>query len=270
PGGDVPAFRSVAVTDEAAFVLSIASPALLYRKLHTEATWSVVYTNTDSLAFFDSMHFWDNREGIAMGDPLGGCLSVIITRDGGATWSEVSCEDLPPAEEAAFAASNGNIELLGDEVWIASGGVASRIFRSPDRGRTWEVVETPIVQGGAMTGLFSVARCDEANGMGWGGNWEAMDDNAANKIATADGGETWELLTPGAGPGYRSCVQYVPNTECQSIWAVGIPGISRSSDGGSTWTTEPDSNFYTVRFTPDGQTAWLAGRGKVACRPVQH
>ena len=60
--------------------------------------------------------------------------------------------------------------------------------------------------------------------MGWGGNWEAMDDNAANKIATADGGETWELLTPGAGPGYRSCVQYVPNTDCQSIWAVGIPG----------------------------------------------
>jgi photosystem II stability/assembly factor-like uncharacterized protein len=195
---------------------------------------------------------------------------VIITRDGGATWSEVSCEDLPPAEEAAFAASNGNIALLGDEVWIASGGVASRIFRSPDRGRTWEVVETPIVQGGAMTGLFSVARCDEANGMGWGGNWEAMDDNAANKIATADGGETWELLTPGAGPGYRSCVQYVPNTDCQSIWAVGIPGISCSSDGGATWTTEPDSNFYTVRFTPDGQTAWLAGRGKVARRPVQH
>ena len=87
-----------------------------------------------------------------MGDPLGGCLSVIITRDGGATWSAVSCEDLPTAEEAAFAASNGNIVLLGDEVWIASGGVASRIFRSSDRGRTWEVVETPILQGGAMTG----------------------------------------------------------------------------------------------------------------------
>ena len=270
PNGDTPAFRSIAVTDEATFVLSIASPALLYRKPHTDDTWSVVYTNTDSLAFFDSMHFWDNREGIAMGDPLGECLSVIITRDGGATWLAVSCEDLPPAEEAAFAASNGNIALLGDEVWIASGGVASRIFRSPDRGRSWEVLETPIVQGGAMTGMFSVARCDESNGMGWGGNWESMDDNAANKIASADGGATWELLTPGAGPGYRSCVQYVPNTDCQSIWAVGIPGISRSSDGGTTWITEPDSNFYTVRFTPDGQTAWLAGRGKVARRPVHH
>ena len=155
------------MTDEAAFVLSIASPALLYRKLHTEASWSVVYTNTDSLAFFDSMHFWDNREGIAMGDPLGECLSVIITRDGGATWSEASCENLPPAEEAAFAASNGNIALLGDEVWIASGGVASRIFRSPDRGRTWEVVGTPIMQGGAMTAYSAwPVAMGKRNGMG--------------------------------------------------------------------------------------------------------
>ena len=112
PDGGTPAFRSIAVTDEAAFVLSIASPALLYRKPHTDDSWSVVYTNTDSLAFFDSMRFWDNREGIAMGDPLGGCLSVIITRDGGTTWSEVSCRDLPPAEEVAFAASNGNIALF--------------------------------------------------------------------------------------------------------------------------------------------------------------
>ena len=269
PDGSVPAFRSVAVTGDAAFALSIESPALLYRKLHGEADWTVVYQNSDSLAFFDSMQFWDDRQGIAMGDPLHGCLSVIITRDGGATWSEVPCSDLPPAEEAAFAASNGNIALFGDEAWIASGGVASRIFHTSDRGRTWGVTETPIVQGGAMTGLFSVARCDTENGIGWGGNWEEMEDNSANKITTQDGGQTWALLTPGTGPGYRSSVQYVPDSDCQSLWAVGIPGISRSEDGGATWTTVADSSFYTVRFTDDGTTAWLAGRGKVARRPAR-
>lgn len=268
PDGSVPSFRSVAVTDRAAFVLSIESPALLYRRLHGEEDWTIVYQNNDSLAFFDSMQFWDAEEGLAMGDPLSGCLSVIVTRDGGANWQELSCEVLPSAEEAAFAASNGNIALHGDEAWIASGGVRSRIFHTPDRGRTWSVVETPIVQGGAMTGMFSVARCDAERGMAWGGNWEAMDDNTANKITTSDGGATWQLLTPGEGPGYRSCVQYVPQSDGQSIWAVGIPGISRSQDGGATWTTEADSSYYTVRFTPDGHTAWLAGRGKVARRPV--
>tara|TARA_B100000963_G_scaffold361921_1_gene400902 strand:+ start:6601 stop:7617 length:1017 start_codon:yes stop_codon:yes gene_type:complete len=266
--GSLPEFRSIAVTNKAAFVFSIASPAMLYRKLHSSEDWSVVYTNTDSLVFYDSMHFWDDREGIAIGDPLNGCLSVVITRDGGAKWTEVTCDVLPPAEEAAFAASNGNIVLFGDEVWVASGGVKSRIFRSSDRGRTWGVVETPILQGGVMTGLFSVARCGPDQGMGWGGNWEAMADNSANKIVTVDGGASWDLLTPGSGPGYRSCVQYVPNTNCQSIWAVGISGISRSFDGGVTWTNEADSSFYTVRFTQDGETAWLAGRGKVVCRQV--
>ena len=55
------------MTDEAAFVLSIVRRCST--AVHTEATWSVVYTNTGS-AFFD-MRFWDKREGIAMGKPLG-------------------------------------------------------------------------------------------------------------------------------------------------------------------------------------------------------
>jgi hypothetical protein len=28
------------------------------------------------------MQFWNNKEGIAMGDPIADCLNVIITRDG--------------------------------------------------------------------------------------------------------------------------------------------------------------------------------------------
>ena len=41
-----------------------------------------------------------------------------------------------------------------------------------------------------MTGMFSVARCpDEGDvGMAWGGNWEEMEDNSANKIVSNDGG----------------------------------------------------------------------------------
>ena len=273
--GSLPAFRSIAVTDEAAFALTIASPAVLFRQEIGSDHWKPVYINEDTLAFFDSMHFWDAREGLAMGDPMGGCLSILITRDSGETWTLVPCEDLPPvvsdstgASEAAFAASNGNIAVEGDEAWIASGGVASRMFYTEDRGQTWEVKDTPIVQGGAMTGMFSAARCGDLLGIGWGGNWESMDDNSANKICTTDGGSTWELLTPSEGPGYRSCVQYRPGTDCQEIWAVGIPGISISKDGGFTWQTERDSSYYTVRFTEDGSQAWLAGRSQVEFRSL--
>ena len=57
PDGGTPAFRSIAVTEDAAFVLSIASPALLYRKPHTDDHWSLVYMNPDSLAFSTACTF---------------------------------------------------------------------------------------------------------------------------------------------------------------------------------------------------------------------
>ena len=146
PDGDTPVFRSIAVTDEAAFVLSIASPALLYRKMHTEATWSVVYTNTDSLAFLTACTF--GTTGRALPWAIRWLMRCYHHPGRRATWSAVSCEDLPPAEEAAFAASNGNIALFGDEVWIASGGVASRIFARRIEGELGKWSRRPLCREG--------------------------------------------------------------------------------------------------------------------------
>ena len=63
---------------------------------------------------------------------------------------KVPCEQIPKVEdgEAAFAASNTNIKVLGNTVWIVTGGgVKSRVFKSIDLGITWNVYETPIIQG---------------------------------------------------------------------------------------------------------------------------
>ena len=165
-----PHFRSIAVTEQAVFLLSIGSPALLYRSENQGQTWELVYQEDHPSAFYDAMQFWDNNEGMAMGDPTDGCLSVITTRDGGRTWNKLSCDQLPASVEgeAAFAASNSNVALVGDHAWMVSGGERSRVFHSADRGRTWEVFETPVVQGGAMTGIFSVDFWDEKNGVVFG------------------------------------------------------------------------------------------------------
>ncbi len=268
--GTAPALRSLAVTSRAAHALTIASPAVLFRSTDYGAHWDSVYTEHHEDVFYDSMAFWDDEEGIAMGDAIDGCLSILMTRDGGLTWVKKRCDELPPSipGEAAFAASNGNIALAGDQVWIATGGKASRIFHSSDRGQSWDVYPTPIVQGGTMTGMFSIAMCDANRGVGWGGNWEAMEDNTANKVTSSDGGRSWSLFSPNEGPGYRSCIRYLPGSNCQGIWAVGTPGISQSTDAGQTWHTEADSSFFTVRFTPSGMHAWLAGRGIIQRRRV--
>lgn len=261
----IPHFRSIAHTDEAIFLLSIESPALLYKTTDKGKNWRIVYRENHPKAFYDSMVFWDNKEGIAMGDPTDDCLSVIITRDGGNNWEKISCDLLPKAVEgeAAFAASNSNIAVYGQHVWIVSGGKKARIFHSADRGKSWEVFDTPIIQGAQMTGIFSVDFKDEKNGIIFGGDWEKQNNNIKNKAFTTDGGKTWQLVDGGNSPGYRSSARYLPNSNASEILAVGMPGISYSSDGGKKWQSFSDEPFYTVRFGSKRETAWVAGNKKI-------
>ena len=260
-----PHFRAIAVTKEAVFLLSIGSPALLYRSTDKGQRWELVYQENHPGAFYDAMAFWDAKEGIAMGDPTDGCLSVITTKDGGLTWQKVPCDQLPAAEEgeAAFAASNSNLALHGDHVWMVSGGKRARVFHSADRGQTWEVHNTPIIEGGQMTGIFTVDFWDERQGVVFGGNWEDKDLSVANKARTTDGGISWHLIADGREPGYRSCVQYVPGGKGLEVMAVGIPGISYSSDGGSHWRSLSEESYYALRFA-SSKVVWLAGDKKIA------
>jgi photosystem II stability/assembly factor-like uncharacterized protein len=200
-----------------------------------------------------------------MGDPTDKCISIIITRDGGNSWNKISCEDLPKSidGEAAFAASDTNIAIVGDHTWIATGGIASRVMYSPDKGHTWEVFETPIIQGTGTTGMYSIDFYDELNGFAIGGDYTKPKDNSANKIRTVDGGKTWDIVGANQNPDYRSCVQYIPNREGKELVVIGFNGIDYSNDYGSTWTHLSDEGFYTLRFI-DEHTAYAAGKGRIS------
>jgi len=261
-------FRSIAATDSAVFVLSIANPAVLY-KIGFDGTAATniqeVYTETGETVFYDSMKFWNNKEGIAMGDPINGCLSIIVTNDGGNSWKKLPCDNLPKVEtgEAAFAASNSNISLYKNNVWIATGGKQARIFHSKNKGKDWEVFETPIVQGKAMTGVYSVDFFDANTGVIFGGDWDKKEFNEGNKAITTDGGETWTLLSNGKGPGYRSSVKFVPGTKGNDLVAVGSPGLSYSNDQGETWQELSKEGFYAIEFVNDS-IAFASGNNKIS------
>ncbi len=261
------AFRSIARTKEAIFVLSIDNPAVLYKigVNGSEATYiEEVYSEKGTGVFYDAMQFWNDKEGIAMGDPVGNCLSIIITRDGGNTWNKVPCSNLPEsaAGEAAFAASNTNIAVQGNSAWIVTGGNKARVFKTTDKGDSWTVYATPIKQGGAMTGIYSVDFYNENLGIIFGGDWDDKNANQGNKAITTDGGETWELLSEGEGPGYRSCVKFVPGSGGQGIVAVGIPGVSYSSDGGQSWLPMSNSPYYAIAFVNDS-IAFASGSNRI-------
>jgi len=264
-GNIIPHFRSIAVTNKAVFLLSIASPALLYKSTDKGKTWQIVFRDNDSTAFYDALVFWNDKEGIAMGDPTVGCLSVIITRDGGNTWQKIPCRKLPQTYkgEAAFAASNSNIALFENNVWIVTGGKKARVFHSADKGNNWEVFDTPIIQGGQMTGIYSVDFYDDNTGIIFGGDWNNKEQNTKNKAVTTDGGKTWELIADGKLPGYRSCVRYIPNFNGRQIIVVGTPGTSITNDGGKSWVNLSEESFYTIRFGNSFKSTWLAGNKKI-------
>jgi len=261
-------FRSIVATEEAVFVLSIANPAVLYKigfNGNDATNIEEVYVEKSENVFYDSMAFWNEKEGIAMGDPTDGCMSIIISRDGGNSWKKLSCDVLPSTEkgEAAFAASNTNIAIVNDKVWIASGGSRARVFHSGDKGVTWEVFETPILQGGAMTGIYSIDFFDESTGVIFGGDWERKDYSEGNKALTTDGGKTWKLLSNGTGPGYRSSVSFVPCTQGEAIVAVGSQGVSYSSDQGKSWADLSTEGFYAIEFVNDS-VAFASGQNRIS------
>ena len=261
-------FRSIAKTKDAVFVLSIANPGVLYRigvSGKEASNIEEVYVEEGENVFYDSISFFNDTEGIAMGDPTDNCLSIIITTDAGNSWKKIPCEILPKVEkgEVAFAASNSNISIYKDHVWIASGGKRARVFHSSDKGKTWEVFNTPILQGKAMTGIYSIDFFDEKIGIVFGGDWEHKDFNEGNKAITHDGGKTWNLLSNGKGPGYRSSVKFVPGSKGKGIVAVGSPGISYSNNQGKNWIELSTDGFYAIEFVNDS-VAFASGQNKIS------
>ncbi len=254
-----PNFRALALTDKNIFAMSISNPALLFKN------GKVVYRESHPKVFYDSMEFWNNEEGIAVGDYTDNCISIIITRDGGDSWNKLDCSIFRDIKEneGFFAASDSNISIFKNDTWLATGGLNSRVYFSSDKGLSWVVTETPILQGEPTTGIFSLDFYDKKNGYAIGGDYTKPKIDSLNKIRTFDGGKTWEIVANNQNPGYRSCVQYFPNSKGNQLLAVGFDGVNYSSDSGSTWNHLSDEGFYTVRILNDS-IAYAAGKGNIS------
>ena len=258
-------FRSIAQTATSVFILSISNPALMYKIDKKTNTIKLVYEEQHEKVFYDSMQFLNDTEGFAVGDPTENCPSFIKTANGGETWEKISCQNLPIFSdgEAFFATSNTNLIIKKNTIWMASGGMKSRIFKSDDKGKSWTIVETPIVQGEAMAGIFTADFYDENYGFITGGNYDKPLQNFQNKAFTTDGGKTWKLTSDNRAFGYASCVQYIPNSPEKSIVVVANDGIYFLRNINSNWTKISDvKDLYTIRFI-ENKTAIAAGKDKI-------
>jgi photosystem II stability/assembly factor-like uncharacterized protein len=168
--------------------------------------------------------------------------------------------------EAAFAASGTCLVVEGaSNVWIGTGGGArARVFRSIDRGRTWQVADTPLHAGNAASGIFSVAFSDDRHGVAVGGEYSKPKEPFDNVAVTNDGGATWRRALGPLPQGYMSSVAFVPGSRGRRLVAVGLGGTARSDDGGDTWTMVDTVGYNSVTFARNGD-GWAAGpRGRIA------
>ena len=256
-------FRDVdAVDTQTAYVLSIGNgPASrIYKTTDAGKSWTLQFKNEDEKAFLDAMSFWDANHGIVFGDSVDGQLYIMTTADGGRVWSRVPPASLPQAleNEGAFAASGTNIAVFGkSHAWIGTGaGAKARVLRTSDRGRSWQVADTPLAAG-PSAGIFSIAFRDAKHGVIAGGDYRKEQEAVDNLAVTSDGGITWTLVKGLSG--FRSVVSYVPGMKTPTLVALGPSGGDYSTDDGRTWTTITGPGFDTFSFAPRRPIGWGAG-----------
>lgn len=140
--------------------------------------WSTIGVSQIT-GFINKIYFFDENNGIFVGDPKNGKWGIAKTSDGGNNWVQVQNVPSPLANEACFNTSNFWDGDIG-----AFGTTHSRVFLSTNRGENWKV--SSISGAGA---IYYLAFKDDLNGFAV---YNQLGDTNSRVVAsTTDGGTTW-------------------------------------------------------------------------------
>ncbi|PRB04488.1 glycosyl hydrolase [Chryseobacterium sp. MYb7] len=256
-------FRTLAQDKTSFYAINIESPARFFKIDKKELKSQVVFRDTAKTAFYDALHFVNDKLAYTFSDSdKDHLLKLAVYKNG--TWSMFKNNILLNEGEAAFAASNTNISSTKKYLWIATGGKASRILRMNLKDEKIEVFNTPIIQGESSQGMYSIDFFDDNFGIAAGGDYTKQDANVNNIATTNDGGKTWQIKASGQNAGYTTCVKIKPGSKGKEIVAIGDKHISYSSDFGKTWKKISDEKGFFVCQWIDGNNVVLAGNNRIA------
>jgi photosystem II stability/assembly factor-like uncharacterized protein len=248
-------FRCVhAFSNKKACLASSGTPAVILRTSDGGQTWREAYRNDAETAFFDCMRFWDDRNGIAVSDPVGERLLIVQTIDGGHSWKPLSIELVPKAREgeAAFAASNTSLCTgPGGQFWLGTGGsqaTKSRVYHRSKFSEKVSVLTVPMPSGPAE-GIFSFCKSDMVV-ICVGGDYRADQTSKVTALISADNGTTWKApSTP--PPAFRSCVVPLTAKFGGGFLCVGPTGSEVSDAAGEVWRSISNRSLHAIAITQD-------------------
>jgi len=257
PGAGKLDFRSIKAFDEkTAVAVSAGTPAMIFKTTDGGGTWKAKYENDDPAIFLDAVVFWDKNRGMVMGDPVDRHLYLLKTTDGGETWDRIDPERIPKSQpvEGGFAASGTCMTVQGTQnAWIGTGGDKAGVYFTNDGGESWQWVETPVLSGGQMKGIYSLAFKNGHEGIAVGGEWN-VEKPGSSRAYTTDGGHSWIL-----GKGVDSYCSGSCFVSDNIFLASGQSGIDLSTDGGKTWKNMDRTNLNGIAFCKDGKTGYSTG-----------
>lgn len=228
-------------------------------------SWTLQYTDKRPGFFLDSLACDSRTHCFALSDPAD-VKFLILTTDDGQHWKELPRDKMLAAlpAEGAFAASGTSIALCNDkDIYFGTGGPAARVFHSPDRGRSWTAVETPVASGNASSGIFSIA-CHGRSIVAVGGDYKEPASASKVAIYSKDSGATWHLAEQQPG-GYRSGVVFLSD---ESFAAIGPNGTDISHDAGVHWTHTDALNLNAASFA--ATHGWAVGPNGTIARFNPH
>jgi photosystem II stability/assembly factor-like uncharacterized protein len=225
------------ISADSAFIAAYgsASDNQILRTTDGGDNWEEVLSGAGNSSFFNVVHFFNSTDGFVQGDPEGGEFELYTTSDGGDSWTRIDGAEIPDPTADDEYGTVGHYTAVEDTIWFTTN--YGRIYKSEDKGHTWEV---STVYSGEYSPSITIA-FDESGQVGIA-DVSLSDGSTTVKdtlYKTTDGGQNWAPVDY-SGNFYHSGISSIPG-EPNTFVSVGADyetpamGVSFTNDGGNTW-----------------------------------
>ena len=205
--------------------------------------------------FFNGIYFFDENNGIAIGDAKNNQFGAVRTTNGGKNWSQASTLSAV-GNEGGLVNSHC---IFGDRIWFGTN--AGRVLRGINFGKNWS--QSVVDEDGSV---LDVAFESNLKGMALYINRSKF-GNDLLMATTRDGGLNWDTEVTnfteelGVNP-----VDLIYNTSAEKIFAVCENGeVYYTENLGSSWSavlTKKDDLFERATISNDVELFKMYGVGK--------
>jgi len=197
----------------------------------------------EPISFVNNVFFFNENEGVVLGDTKDGYFEDYYTSDGGVTWTRV-----PQANYSGPGLPSQSDEGGWTGVYNAFSSTVifgtnyGKLYISQDKGHTYYASNTGISHSdpGQNAGVNEITFKDATHGI----IGHSTDSGDFTLYETSDGGVTWAPITH-TGYAYDYDIAYVPGTTNMYVstganYQTAIMGASYTLDGGHSWIDYPE------------------------------